>query len=498
MTPRDITLICLVLCLGMKIQAQEEDSPIPIISAVPSSVIPLNESVKILCQGTPQSFLYQLEILGNSTNKMVEEKYGFQKEAEFIINHMDTKTAGRYQCRYRKAYRWSKYSEALQLVVTGLYDKPFLSTDQDSKVIPGENISLQCGSPHTPFDRFSLTTEGGATLPQHQDEGHQGNFTLGPVTPGFSGNYRCYGWYSDNPYVWSAPSDTLKLVVKGTPSKPVIWAKPDVMIPKGMPVVIWCQGTHKTVEYQLHFEGQLSASERPKTPGMMNKVKFPIPAMTSSTAGRYRCFYRSGELWSEPSDPLDLVVTGMYDIPTLSVHPRPEVISGENVTFCCHLETATTTFFLLKEGRSSRPWRRYGNVQAKFPMGPVTTAHRGTYRCFGSYNNHVWSFPSEPVKLLVTADVGDPSLVPTEHISSPDSWDPYLLTTEMQFQEDPALRNYAIQNLLRIGLAFLVLVALVWLLAEDWLHRKRTQEGTSRASSLECRRRFRTQRSLDK
>lgn len=82
-------------------------------------MIPLNESVKILCQGTPQSFLYQLEILGNSTNKMVEEKYGFQKEAEFIINHMDTKTAGRYQCRYRKAYRWSKYSEALQLVVTG-------------------------------------------------------------------------------------------------------------------------------------------------------------------------------------------------------------------------------------------------------------------------------------------------------------------------------------------------------------------------------------------
>lgn len=82
-------------------------------------------------------------------------------------------------------------------------------------MIPGENISLQCGSPHTPFDRFSLTTEGGATLPQHQDEGHQGNFTLGPVTPGFSGNYRCYGWYSDNPYVWSAPSDTLKLVVKG-------------------------------------------------------------------------------------------------------------------------------------------------------------------------------------------------------------------------------------------------------------------------------------------
>ena len=64
------------------------------------------------------------------------------------------------------------------------------------------------------------------------------------------------------------------------------------------------------MEYQLHFEGGLSASERPKSPPVTNWVKFPIPAMTSHTAGQYRCSYRSGELWSELSDPLELVVTG--------------------------------------------------------------------------------------------------------------------------------------------------------------------------------------------
>lgn len=83
------------------------------------------------------------------------------------------------------------------------------------------------------------------------------------------------------------------------------------MIPKGRPAVIGCRGAGEAVEYQLHFEGGLSALERPKSPPVMNLVKFPIPAMTSHTAGQYRCSYRSGELWSELSDPLELVVTGI-------------------------------------------------------------------------------------------------------------------------------------------------------------------------------------------
>lgn len=64
------------------------------------------------------------------------------------------------------------------------------------------------------------------------------------------------------------------------------------------------------MEYRLHFEGLLSAFARPEPPGLRNKVKFSIRPMTSYTAGQYTCFYRTGELWSEPSDPLNLVITG--------------------------------------------------------------------------------------------------------------------------------------------------------------------------------------------
>ncbi|KAF6078764.1 natural cytotoxicity triggering receptor 1 [Phyllostomus discolor] len=188
----------------------------------------------------------------------------------------------------------------------------------------------------------------------------------------------------------------------------------------------------------------------------------------------------------------------MYDTPTLSVHPGSKVIPGENVTFHCHLETGTSTFFLLKEGRLSSPQRRNGKFQAEFPMGPVTTAHSGTYRCFGSYNDFMWSFPSKTVVLLVTGDVGDTNLVPTGQPSS-DAWEPSLFTTEVVgFQEGRAIWDHRADTLLRVGLIFLVLVALVCLLAEDWLRGKTTEETANGASNQECRVRFRTQRALDK
>uniref|UniRef100_G1TTP1 Natural cytotoxicity triggering receptor 1 n=1 Tax=Oryctolagus cuniculus TaxID=9986 RepID=G1TTP1_RABIT len=257
-------------------------------------------------------------------------------------------------------------------------------------------------------------------------------------------------------------------------TRPSIWAEPDSRIPEGKPAAIWCQGLPGAEEYQLRSEGGLSAWGRPERSRARGGVRFPIAAMTSRTAGRYRCFCRSGELWSEPSEPLDLVVTGMYDTPTLWVLPGSLVTSGENVTFYCRLETVTNTFFLLREGGPSHAQGSHGAVPAEFPVGPVTSAHTGTYRCFGAYSGHVWSFPSEPVKLLVTGEEApNPSLEPTDPAPDPGEYGPSAPA--------PAAWDHTAQNLLRIGLAVLVLVALTCLLAEDWLCRWRTREGAGRA-----------------
>lgn len=215
MAPQDNTFLCLVICLGQTIWAQE-DFPIPIISTAANPMVSWNESVRILCRGTPEAFLYQLSLMKNSTQTVIEKKLGFQKEAEFIINHMNSTLAGCYQCQYRKKNHWSEQSKPLKLVVTGLYDKPVLSTDQSLVLLPGENISFKCSSAHNLFNRFSLAKEGEASLPLHQHKESQGNFHLGPVNADFIGKYRCYGWHNNSPYVWSAPSDALELIVSVT------------------------------------------------------------------------------------------------------------------------------------------------------------------------------------------------------------------------------------------------------------------------------------------
>ncbi|XP_060223136.1 natural cytotoxicity triggering receptor 1-like isoform X1 [Meriones unguiculatus] len=289
------------------------------------------------------------------------------------------------------------------------------------------------------------------------------------------------------------PTLTALLCLETLP-KPFIWASPMNRVTKGHSVNIWCQGTQSASEYHLYFEGSLVAMKKPKPSRSTSAVKFFISHMTSHTAGRYSCFYQSGELWSEFSNTLHLVMTGLYDTPNLWVHPGSAVAIGENVTFSCQLKSATNKFFLLKEGRSNHVQHRYGNTQAEFPMGPMTRAQIGTYTCFGSYNDYTWSFPSKSVHLFIAGDVDNTSFAPTDPTSSFDYLEFNLSTKESGLHTDSALWDHTTQNLVRIGLACIVLMALVCLLAEDWLSKKKDKEGTNILASRRCRKRWRVQR----
>ncbi|XP_072471549.1 leukocyte immunoglobulin-like receptor subfamily A member 2 [Notamacropus eugenii] len=98
--------------------------------------------------------------------------------------------------------------------LAGIYEKPTLLALPSPLVGSGEGVTLQCMAEFR-FDRFALYKEGD----DHSSSGYewksQANFSIPVVTRTHEGTYRCYSFSSDSPYHWSAPSDSVKVIVTG-------------------------------------------------------------------------------------------------------------------------------------------------------------------------------------------------------------------------------------------------------------------------------------------
>ncbi|XP_024834579.1 leukocyte immunoglobulin-like receptor subfamily A member 6 isoform X3 [Bos taurus] len=423
MAPTLPALLCLGLSVGLRTQVQAGTLPKPTIWAEPGSVVSWGSPVTIWCQGPPGAQEFHLDKEGNPVFWDREKPPGPGDKARFSIHYMRDDHAGSYQCYYGTRTGWSERSDPLQLVVTGPYVKPSLSALPSPVVMSGGNVTLQCGS-RRGFNSFLLTKEGEnessrALDGQRMLDGHtQALFPVGPVTPGHRWTFRCYGFYRHNPRVWSAPSDPLELLVSGLSGKPSLLTPQGPVVTSGQNLTLQCRSDVGYTRFALSKVGGQDLTQRPaqRPQGGLSQADFPLGPVGTFHRGQYRCYGGHGlsSEWSAPSEPLELLVAGeepagrLRDSPSLSVRPGPTVAPGENVTLLCQSGEKTDTFLLSKEGAAHRPLRlrsqdQDGRYQAEFSLSPVTSAHGGTYRCYGSLSTdpYLLSQPSEPLALVV-------------------------------------------------------------------------------------------------
>uniref|UniRef100_A0A3Q1LIM9 Ig-like domain-containing protein n=1 Tax=Bos taurus TaxID=9913 RepID=A0A3Q1LIM9_BOVIN len=444
MGPALPALLCLGLSVGLRTQVQAGPPPKPTIWAEPGSVVPWGSPVAIWCRGTLGALEFHLDKEGTSVLWDRQKPLEPRDKAKFSILHMGQDHAGSYRCYYSTPTGWSERSDPLQLVVTGSYGKPSLSALPSLVVTSGRNVTLQCGS-RRGFNRFLLTKKGEDEVSwtldgQRSPDGQtQALFPVGPVTPGHGWTFRCYGFNRDTPRVWSAPSDPPELLVPGLSGKPSLLTPQGPVITSGQNLTLQCHSDVGYTRFALSKEGGQDLPQRPtqRPQGGLYQADFPLGPVSTVHRGQYRCYGGHGlsSEWSAPSDPLELLVAGrLRDSPSVLVQPGPSVAPGENVTLLCQSGDRTDTFLLSKEGPADRPLRlrsqdQDGRYQA-FSLSPVTSAHRGTYRCYGSLSTdpYLLSQPSEPLALVVS--------------------------------------DYTVQNLIRMGLAASVLLLLGVLLCQ--------------------------------
>ncbi|XP_036916505.1 leukocyte immunoglobulin-like receptor subfamily B member 3 [Sturnira hondurensis] len=211
----------------------------------------------------------------------------------------------------------------------GVHRQPSLSAQPGPLLLPGDSLTLQCHS-EPGFDRFALTKDEGPTPPQGLHGQHSPNFTLGPVNFTHGGRYRCYSGRNLS-YVWSAPSTPLDILIAGKYRKPSLSAQPGRSMPWGANVTLQCRSEVRADTFHLHREGSLDPPQqlRLQDPAAPSQANFTISPVTWGHNGTYRCYSSCSSSpfqLSQPSDPLELVVSAQG--PQRSLH----MLTGVSVT----------------------------------------------------------------------------------------------------------------------------------------------------------------------
>ncbi|XP_053761744.1 leukocyte immunoglobulin-like receptor subfamily A member 6 isoform X9 [Panthera pardus] len=304
----------------------------------------------------------------------------------------------------------------------GTLPAPSLWAEPGSVVPRGSAVTIWCQGILEAHE-FHLDKDGHSMPWDRQrplEPGNKAKFSITYVREQYAGRYHCSYQSSTGS---SESSDPLELVVTGFHAEPTLSALPNTMVTSGGKVTLQCTSWMGFHRFVLMKEGEprpvWTLDSQQPTSGQFQAL-FLVGPVTPSARWTFRChgyFNNTPQLWSQPSDPLELLVSGVSRKPSLLTQQSPVVTPGQRLTLQCRSDIGYDRFALYKEAARDLPQHlslqpQAGLSGADFPLGPVSSSHGGRYTCYGGHNlSSEWSAPSDPLDILVTGQLlSTPSL----------------------------------------------------------------------------------------
>ncbi|XP_050784163.1 immunoglobulin superfamily member 1-like [Gopherus flavomarginatus] len=315
---------------------------------------------------------------------------------------------------------------------------PSISVSPSGVITLGRAVTIRCQCRCEA--RTLLLYKDGIKIWALDAAGDGGEFTIPSARRKDRGAYSCRSRSRSEPPDWSYPSNIVQITVAGprlwdcavrtgrsdcagvcltlcplltaelSYPKPSISLRPSGGVVLGGAVTVRCWGRHQNMRFLLYKDGNLNALQNAELPG----AEFPIHNVSRGDAGSYSCYYHeklNPFIWSQPSDPVELVVAGReYPKPTIWVSPSKVVALRGNVTIRCVGRYPGMEFVLRKAGHPNpQVWTVRDGTVAEFPIPSVGWEDGGSYICeYHSITDQSrWSYLSDPVKIIV-ADEGLP------------------------------------------------------------------------------------------
>ncbi|CAM5173399.1 unnamed protein product [Eretmochelys imbricata] len=344
--------------------------------------------------------------------------------------------------------------------------RPSISASPSGVIALGGAVTIRCQC-RCEARRLFLY-KGRFQIQELDADGDEGEFTIPRAKREDGGAYSCRSRSRSEPPNWSYRSNIVWIIAAELSyPKPSISLQPSGGVVLGGTVTIQCWGPLQNVRFLLYKEGSLNALQNAELPG----VEFLIRSVSRKDAGSYSCYYQHKSdlsMWSQPSDPVELVVADpSLPRPSISLSPTGVTAPGANVTIRCQGQSRDVRFFLHKAGDLNPPRHMDpAGDGAEFCIPTVGRQHGGSYSC--SYRPRsdpfVSSQPSHPVQLVVAGGTD-----PTQPGVSLASTHPGCSGPA----GPPGRPDFTQANIAHLVLSAMVLLVLGLILAEAYYSRPR-------------------------